>query len=121
MAAVVTRCRQDVALIEGALGEPDDLAAGAGRPPGDLPGEMRAVIAGMRARGLTIHAEIDDAGGQAIPERVIAAISNAAREALSNVAAHAGNRGGLGAGQPDGAGAGGALPAGDRAGRGRRI
>jgi signal transduction histidine kinase len=90
VAAVVTRCRQDVALIEGALGEPDDLGAGARRPPGDLPGEMRAVIAGMRARGLTIHAEMDDGGGPAIPGRVIAAISNAAREALSNVAAHAG-------------------------------
>jgi signal transduction histidine kinase len=88
--AVLNRCRQDVALIEGALGEPDDLAAGARRPPGDLPAEMRAVIADMRARGLTIHGELDDGGGHAIPERVIAAISNAAREALSNVAAHAG-------------------------------
>jgi len=90
LAAVVTRCRQDVALIAGALGEPDDLAADAGRPPGDLLGEMRAVIAGLRARGLTIHVEMDGEAGAGIPDRVIAAISNAAREALSNVAAHAG-------------------------------
>jgi signal transduction histidine kinase len=90
VAAAVNRCRQDVALIESALGEPDDLAAVAGRPHGDLPGEMRAVVADMRARGLTIHVEMDGGGGHAIPERVIAAISNAAREALSNVAAHAG-------------------------------
>jgi signal transduction histidine kinase len=89
--AAVDRCRQDVALIEGALGDPDDLAAGARRPAGDLPGEMRAVIADMRARGLTVHVEMDDGHGrQPLPERVIVAISNAAREALSNVAAHAG-------------------------------
>jgi len=89
--AVVNRCRQDVALIEGALGEPDDLAAGASRRlAGDLPGEMRAVVADMRARGLTVHAEMDDADGQPFPERVILAFTNAAREALSNVAAHAG-------------------------------
>jgi signal transduction histidine kinase len=92
VAAVVHRCRQDVALIEGALGESDEPAAGGRRPPGDLPGEMRAVIADMRTRGLTIHVEMDDGGGRAIPERVIAAFSNAAREALSNVAEHSGTR-----------------------------
>jgi signal transduction histidine kinase len=89
--AMVNRCRQDVALIEGALGEPDDLAAGgARRPRGDLPGEIRAVIADMRARGLTVHAEVDDGEGHAVPERVVLAFCSAAREALSNVAAHAG-------------------------------
>jgi signal transduction histidine kinase len=90
VAAVVSRCRQDVALIKGALGEPDDLAVGGRRPSGDLLSEMRAVIAGLRGRGLTVHVAMDDGEGQAIPERVIAGISNAAREALSNVAAHAG-------------------------------
>jgi hypothetical protein len=90
VAEVVNRCRQDVALIEGALGDPDGLAAGARRPSGDLPGEMRAVVADMRARGLLVYVEIDDGGGLAVPAPVITAISNAAREALSNVAAHAG-------------------------------
>jgi signal transduction histidine kinase len=90
VAGAVHRCRQDVALIEGALGETDDLAAGATRPSGDLLGAMRAVIGDMRARGLTVHARMDDGAGAAVPERVILAISNAAREALSNVAEHAG-------------------------------
>jgi signal transduction histidine kinase len=90
VAEVVDRCRRDVALIEGALGGSDELAAGGGRPPGDLLGEVRAVIADMRTRGLNIHVEIDDEGAPAVPARVAAAIANAAREALSNVATHAG-------------------------------
>jgi len=89
---VVNRCRQDVALIEGALAGPDDPAAAAGRASGDLLSDVQAVVADMRARGLTVHVEIDDRGGLAVPARVIMAISNAAREALSNVAAHAGTR-----------------------------
>jgi signal transduction histidine kinase len=97
-AEVVTRCRQDVALIEAALGGADDLAAdGAGssgdRRAGDLLSQVRAVVADMRARGLTVHLEVDDAAdpaGAVAPARVIMAISNAVREALSNVAAHAG-------------------------------
>jgi signal transduction histidine kinase len=90
LAGVVNRCRQDVALIEGALGDPDDPAAGARHPSGDLLSAVQAVVADMRARGLRVHVEIDDEGGLAVPARVIMAISNAAREALSNVAAHAG-------------------------------
>jgi signal transduction histidine kinase len=92
VATAVSRCRQDVALIESALGDPEELAAGARRPSGDLLSEVQAVAAGMRARGLTVHVEIDDAGGPAlaVPARVIVATSNAVREALSNVAAHAG-------------------------------
>lgn len=90
VAEVVNRCRRDVALIESALGDPDDLTAGARRPSGDLLSEMRAVVADMRARGLDVHVEIDDGEGSAVPALVVMAISNAAREALSNVAAHAG-------------------------------
>jgi signal transduction histidine kinase len=90
VAEVVRRCRQDVALIEGALGQPDDLTAGDRRPSGDLFGALRAVIDDMRGRGLTVHMETDGGGGVTVPERVVLAISNAAREALSNVAAHAG-------------------------------
>jgi signal transduction histidine kinase len=90
VAEVVNRCRQDVALIDGALGDPNDLAAGARCPSGDLLSEVQAVVADMRARGLAVHVETDDGGGLAVPARVIMAMSNAAREALSNVAAHAG-------------------------------
>ena len=79
-----------MALIEGALGDPDDPADGTGRPSGDLVGQVRAVVADLRGRGLTVHLDIDDEGGPAVPARVAAAISNATREALSNVAAHAG-------------------------------
>jgi signal transduction histidine kinase len=89
-AKMVSRCRQDVALIEVALGDPGVPAAGDTRSPGDLPGQVRAVAAEMRARGLDVHVGIDDWGGLSVPERVIAAISNALREALSNVAQHAG-------------------------------
>lgn len=96
-AEVVARCRQDVALMEAALSA-DDLAPLPARPSGDLrgdvrgdlAGEVRAVVAGMRDRGLTVHLEADDTAGAAVPAPVVRAIANALREALSNVAAHAG-------------------------------
>jgi signal transduction histidine kinase len=90
VAKVVSQCRQDVALIEGALGDPDEPAAGARRSHGDLPTEVGAVVAEMRSRGLNVHVEIAGDGASAVPAPVATAISNAAREALSNVAAHAG-------------------------------
>jgi signal transduction histidine kinase len=110
VAEVVTRCRQDVALMEAALGGADDPAADSGRPAGGLLREVRGVVTDMRARGLTVHLEVDEAGeadkageadeaGEAgdgseaeaaIPAGVSTAISNAVREALSNVAEHAG-------------------------------
>jgi signal transduction histidine kinase len=98
VAEVVTRCRQDVALMEAALGGADVLASASGRPAGDLLREVRGVVTAMRARGLTVHLEVDDAAGAdddnaaeaAVPAGVSTAISNAVREALSNVAAHAG-------------------------------
>ena len=40
----------------------------------------------MRARGLTVHLDIDGEGVAVVPARVTAAIANATREALSNVA-----------------------------------
>jgi len=90
VAEVVNQCRRDVALIKNALGDPDDLAADAILPYGDLVSEVRAVVADMRARGLNVHVEIDDEEGPVAPARVITAVSAAARAALSNVAAHAG-------------------------------
>ncbi|MCW2929219.1 MAG: hypothetical protein JWM19_181 [Actinomycetia bacterium] len=87
---VVNRCRQDVALIEGALGDPGEPASGARRPSGDLLSELRAIATEMGARGLAVHLEAADGNVPAVPAHVAAAISNAAREALSNVAEHAG-------------------------------
>jgi signal transduction histidine kinase len=88
-AVVVSRCRQDVALIEDALGDQGDPAADARRAPGDLPREVRAVVADMRGRGLSVHVHLDSEGAPVVPARVTAAIANATREALSNVAEHA--------------------------------
>ncbi len=93
-AEAVTRCRQDVARIEAALGSGDDLAADSAGAvgelaSGDLRSEVRAVVADMRARGLTVHFDGDAAVAMAVPARVTAAISSVVREALSNVAAHA--------------------------------
>jgi signal transduction histidine kinase len=88
-AGVVTRCRQDVALIEAALAVGDPAGASA-RPPTDLRGEVGAVVADMRARGLAVHLEAGDGEQAAVPVRVIGAMANAVREALSNVAEHAG-------------------------------
>jgi signal transduction histidine kinase len=87
---VVSRCRRDVALIEDALGDQDNPAAGARREPGDLAGAVRAVVADMRGRGLSVHVDIDGEEASVVPAGVAAAIANATREALSNVAAHAG-------------------------------
>jgi signal transduction histidine kinase len=89
-AEVVTRCRQDVALLEAALGGADDPSADYARPSGDLPSEVRSVVADMRARGLIVHLTVEDAAAAAVPARVSTAMSNAVRGALSNVAAHAG-------------------------------
>jgi signal transduction histidine kinase len=88
---VVSRCRRDVALIEDALGDQDNLA-GARPECGDLPSAVRAVVADMRGRGLSVHLDIDSEEASDVPVRVTAAIANATREALSNVTAHAGTR-----------------------------
>lgn len=90
VAEVVARCLQDVALMEAAL-HADDLGLVPARASGDLCGEVRAVVAGLRDRGLTVHFDAaDTVAGAAVPEPVVRALANAVREALSNVAAHAG-------------------------------
>jgi signal transduction histidine kinase len=89
-AAVVSRCRQDVALVEDALGDRDETAARPGRTAGGLAQAVRAVVGDLRARGLTVHVEVDGDEAPVLPARVTTAIANATREALSNVAAHAG-------------------------------
>jgi signal transduction histidine kinase len=86
----VSRCRQDVALIEDALGDQDNLAAGASREYGDLADAVLVVVADLRGRGLSVHVDIDGGEEPVVPARVTAAVANATREALSNVAVHAG-------------------------------
>ncbi|MBV9445747.1 MAG: hypothetical protein JO345_07615 [Streptosporangiaceae bacterium] len=88
VAEVVSRCRQDVALIESTLSDPES----AGGRYGDLLDGIQAVAAEMRSRGLDVHVETTGDGTPVVPAPVATAISNAAREALSNVAAHAGTR-----------------------------
>jgi two-component sensor histidine kinase len=90
LAKVVSRCRQDVALIEGALSDPGDPGSGAEGRDGDLVSRIQAVAAQMRDRGLDVLVEITGDREPVVPAPVAAAISAAAREALSNVAAHAG-------------------------------
>lgn len=90
LAKVVSRCRQDVALIEGALSDPGDPGSGAEDCHGDLVSGIQAVAEQMRARGLDVHVEITSDRLPDVPALVAAAISAAARESLSNVAAHAG-------------------------------
>jgi signal transduction histidine kinase len=89
-AGVTDRCRADVTLMELALSDPDVLAPDAGHPPSDLLGEVRAVVAEMSARGLSIQVETEGPQAPDVPADVAKAISNVVREALSNVAAHAG-------------------------------
>ena len=89
-AVVVSRCRQDVALIEDALGDQGDPAADAGRAPGDLvvPGAgRRRRHARPRAHRPPRHRR---RGRARRPGPGHGRIANATREALSNVAAHAG-------------------------------
>jgi len=94
-ADVTGRAREDVALMEYALGGPGDLEAG-DRPDGlqrGLLGGIGTAAAQMRARGLAVHVEVTGAAAgtpaAAVPPPVAAALTHAVREALSNVAAHA--------------------------------
>ena len=93
LAKVVSRCTQDVALIEAALSDPGGPDSGAEDSQGDdLISGIRAVAEQMRARGLDVHVEITSDRLPVVPALVAAAISAAAREALANVTAHAGTR-----------------------------
>ena len=92
-AAVVARCRQDIALLEHVLtasGDPADPAAPDGA---SVVADVEAVVGEMRARGLRVHLEAARAQTPApagIPAPAAGAIVHATREALANVAAHAG-------------------------------
>jgi signal transduction histidine kinase len=90
--AALSQCRQDIGLLEAALGESG--GAGAAGPAAAI----EAVVGEMRARGLTVDLAVTGAApapgarapGAPVPGPVVAAVAHATREALANVAAHAG-------------------------------
>lgn len=86
VAEMVSRCRQDVLLIEAALGEPVDP----GYREGDLSAGVRAVAADMRARGMAVHVTVTGDEARGVPATVVTALAGATREALTNVAEHSG-------------------------------
>lgn len=94
VAEMVSRCRQDVTLIEAALGDPDGNAGAATSKSqdGDLAGGVRAVAAEMRTRAMTVHVATAGDGTRRVPATVVTALANATREALTNVVMHSGTR-----------------------------
>jgi signal transduction histidine kinase len=92
-ADVVSRCREDVELIEAALADPDDAAGGAW-PYGGLLAMIEEVACQMRSRGLDVHVaatgDVAAPPGPVSSPRVARALAYAVREALANVASHAG-------------------------------
>jgi signal transduction histidine kinase len=92
---VVSRCRQDVKLIEATLADPDDTA-GAAWPDGGLLSMIEEVAGQMGSRGLDVHVTALDGAGEpggparAVRLRAARALAHAVREALANVASHAG-------------------------------
>ena len=108
-AAVVARCRQDIALLEHVLMASGDPADPVALAEASVVADVEAVVSEMRARGLRVHLEVADAAdagagadsaGAArpgaditapqLPAPVAAAMVHATREALANAAAHAG-------------------------------
>ena len=89
--AAVSQCRQDIALLQSALG---DAAATpvAGRAGAGPAAAVETVVGAIRARGLAVHLEVTGGSPEPVPvpEPVVAAVAHATREALANVAAHAG-------------------------------
>jgi signal transduction histidine kinase len=89
---VMSRCREDVALIEGLLADPGD---GMGTACGGLLAAIEAVVGQMRSRGLVVHLDVTGGAGSGdgsappVPTRVTQAVVHAVREALTNVASHA--------------------------------
>jgi len=92
VAAMVNRCRQDVALIEARLSDAGDRGAGAAPWRGDLVVGAQAVAAEMCARGLDVHVDIVGDDSLAVPATVATALCGAMREALANVITHARTR-----------------------------
>ena len=105
--SLIGRCQHDIVLLEDALLEDalledalledallEDVRQQDARLDGGLLVGLEAVASEMRARGLGVHVEVtrpgEPAASPAVPARVAAAITHAAREALVNVLSHAG-------------------------------
>jgi signal transduction histidine kinase len=99
--AVRSACRHSIGLLEDALSEPGEPAAG-GQPGGDPLAAIRQAVSEMRARGLVVQLEVTDGvvagpagvtvgdvAGFPVPAGVVTAMAHATREALMNVAQHA--------------------------------
>ena len=88
---VVSRCKEDVALIERMLGDADDMSATAWSPVSGLLAAIEEVGVSMRSRGLRVSVEATHGEtADALPNEVVRALTYAVREALANVAGHAG-------------------------------
>ena len=115
---VISRCRDDIALMERALSEPGDPVTAAREPYRGLLASLESAAVGMRGRGLDVHIEVSNgaragasapagaasapaghktaaapsqtAGGEAlaVPAPVADAMMHAVREALVNAASH---------------------------------
>lgn len=90
-ANVVGQCKDDVALIERMLGDPDDLAAATWSPVNFLLSAIEDVAGKMPSRGLNVRVEASDPARPvpAVPARIVRAAAYAVREALMNVVRHA--------------------------------
>jgi len=84
---LIRRCEDDIAVIEGMLGDPgdDDPAAVSG-----LTSALETVAAEIRARGLIVHVTGIADLVPAVPPEAVRATRYAVREALVNVMNHAG-------------------------------
>lgn len=91
--SVVSRCADDVALIERALRDPEAGGdPGEGEESGLLTG-IEAIAGQMRSRGLDVHIAVtsgEPGSLPAMPAQVARAMEHAVREALTNVVSHAG-------------------------------
>jgi signal transduction histidine kinase len=93
--AAISQCRQDIALLQGALSD-SGITADPGGPGSGPVAAVGAVVDEMRARGLAVGLEVEGGAAQGSPEPglvpapVAAALAHATREALANVAEHAG-------------------------------
>jgi signal transduction histidine kinase len=89
---LIRRCEDDIALIKGMLGDPDDDDLAGPGPASGLCSAIETVATEIRARGLIVHVQgIPGPDSEPVlPVETIRATRYAVREALVNVMNHAG-------------------------------
>jgi hypothetical protein len=89
---LIRRCEDDIALIKGMLGDPDDDDLAGPGPVSGLCSAIETVATEIRARGLIVHVQgIPGPDSEPVlPVETIRATRYAVREALVNVMNHAG-------------------------------